>query len=156
MLSENPKSHDCKVKESKERGVYVENLTTVPLKNTDDFVGAYDFILRNINSKENSVAKKSNKASKIMIFNIETCNFDEEGLKESFLSKLYLCDMMASNKSGKDHHSHSASIGSYPTPSSARDSERSANGSFPHIVQALTDRKSKFIPYKDSKFTRLM
>lgn len=37
-----------------------------------------------------------------MTFNIETCSFDYEGLKESQVSKLYLCDMMCSNKQA--HH----------------------------------------------------
>lgn len=58
MLSNCSKSTDCKIKESKDRGVYVENLTTFPLKSTEDFVSAYDFILRKIQDREQAVPKK--------------------------------------------------------------------------------------------------
>jgi len=127
-------------------GVVLEDVTLVPIKSLHDF---YEMFKK---ARKNSSQIQSPYKYDVLILTIETCSFDEEGLGEPIVSRLYFADMANSQKS-KPNNLWKEELGPGEKP-------HNRNGSrippLNMVILSLTDGLRAHIPYRDSKFTHLL
>jgi kinesin family member 5 len=100
-----------------------------------------------LNRKMNTtnMNEQSSRSHSIFILTVTSCNTLNNIKKQG---KLYLVDLAGSEKVSK-----TGAVGETLKEAQAINQSLSALG---NVINALTDTKSKFIPYRDSKLTRIL
>ncbi|EDV29475.1 uncharacterized protein TRIADDRAFT_1085, partial [Trichoplax adhaerens] len=136
--------NNLEVKEHPEKGVYVKDLLSIPVYSTIDMER-----LMNIGGKNRSVGATlmnadSSRSHSIFTISLEMC---VKG-KITQTGKLNLVDL-----AGSERQSKTGASGSRLKEATKINLSLSALG---NVISALVDGKSKHIPYRDSKLTRLL
>ena len=100
LLNENNSVKSLDLRESKKRGVYVENLNEVPVKSVSD---AMSIIKRGISSRrvaETRMNRESSRSHCVFTFVLETCETVPEspGLTRTTTSRFHLIDLAGSER----------------------------------------------------------
>ncbi|RDD45025.1 Kinesin-like protein KIF17 [Trichoplax sp. H2] len=140
--------NNLEVKEHPEKGVYVKDLLSIPVYSTIDMER-----LMNIGGKNRSVGATlmnadSSRSHSIFTISLEMCVKDDDGDEHLRAGKLNLVDL-----AGSERQSKTGASGSRLKEATKINLSLSALG---NVISALVDGKSKHIPYRDSKLTRLL
>ncbi|RKP12964.1 kinesin heavy chain [Piptocephalis cylindrospora] len=140
-----PANNNLAVHEDKSRGVYVKNLTEIYVSSIEEVYkvlqrggGARMVAYTNMNAE-------SSRSHSIFQISISQKNTDTGAIKNG---RLYLVDLAGSEKVGK-----TGASGQTLEEAKKINKSLSALGM---VINALTDGKSKYIPYRDSKLTRIL
>ncbi|XP_026204327.1 kinesin-like protein KIF17 isoform X3 [Anabas testudineus] len=147
LLGNNTKQR-LELKEHPERGVYVQYLSM----HTVHSVGECERIILQ-GWKNRAVAytlmnKDSSRSHSIFSIHLEICSTDEAGQDHLRAGKLNLVDL-----AGSERQSKTGATGERLREATKINLSLSALG---NVISALVDGRSKYIPYRDSKLTRLL
>ncbi|XP_030634155.1 kinesin-like protein KIF17 [Chanos chanos] len=136
------------LKEHPERGIYVRDLSM----HTVHSVGECEHIMEQ-GWKNRSVGytlmnKDSSRSHSIFTIHLEICNTDAAGKDHLRAGKLNLVDL-----AGSERQSKTGATGDRLREATKINLSLSALG---NVISALVDGRSKHIPYRDSKLTRLL
>ncbi|XP_026162837.1 kinesin-like protein KIF17 isoform X2 [Mastacembelus armatus] len=136
------------LKEHPERGVYVRDLSM----HTVHTVGECERIIeqgwRNRAVGYTLMNKDSSRSHSIFTIHLEICNTDAGGQVHLRAGKLNLVDL-----AGSERQSKTGASGERLREATKINLSLSALG---NVISALVDGRSKYIPYRDSKLTRLL
>jgi len=136
------------LKEHPEKGVYVSNLTWNECKQLSDCEKLMDRGNQNRSTGATLMNADSSRSHSIFSIQVEMCEKDNEGEEHYRAGKLNLVDLAGSERQGK-----TGATGDRLKEATKINLSLSALG---NVISALVDGKSKHIPYRDSKLTRLL
>ncbi|XP_042365146.1 kinesin-like protein KIF17 [Plectropomus leopardus] len=144
----NDTKHKLELKEHPERGVYVRDLSM----HTVHSVGECERIIEqgwgNRAVGYTLMNKDSSRSHSIFTIHLEICNTDAAGQDHLRAGKLNLVDL-----AGSERQSKTGATGERLREATKINLSLSALG---NVISALVDGRSKYIPYRDSKLTRLL
>eukprot|EP00455_Lapot_gusevi_P025171 TRINITY_DN2641_c0_g2_i1.p1 TRINITY_DN2641_c0_g2~~TRINITY_DN2641_c0_g2_i1.p1 ORF type:complete len:781 (-),score=158.43 TRINITY_DN2641_c0_g2_i1:50-2308(-) len=136
------------VKESKDKGIFVKDLSMYVVKNVKEI----EKVLRKGQKSRSVGATKMNPGSSrshsIFTIFIETCETDDSGQNRYRAGKLNLVDLAGSERQKK-----TGAEGDRLQEAKAINLSLSALG---NVIKALVSGKAKHVPFRDSKLTRLL
>lgn len=141
--------HSCpEIKEHPETGVYVKNLTSVAVKNMTEMERLWNAGNGNKDRWITHMSMQSSRVHYIFTVTVECCEVNDDGEKHVRVGRLNLVDMAGSERQSKTEANEaklkeatSISLSISPLGS---------------VISALIDEKSKYVPYRNSKLTRLL
>ncbi|XP_037078104.1 osmotic avoidance abnormal protein 3-like isoform X2 [Pollicipes pollicipes] len=138
------------LKEHPEKGVYVQDLTKHPVANTRECEKLMEKGWKNRSTGATLMNKDSSRSHSIFTIFIEMITPSKKpGAKDNIRAgKLNLVDLAGSERQGK-----TGATGERLKEATKINLSLSALG---NVISALVDGKSKHIPYRDSKLTRLL
>ena len=143
---------DCKktnlqVKEDKIKGLYVQDATEVYVNSTDEMMAVMNAGSQNRVVAATRMNATSSRSHSIFLVTVQQKNTKTDATK---LGKLFCCDLAGSEKIAKTE-----AEGQTLEEAKMINKSLSALG---NVINALTEQKSKgnFIPYRDSKLTRIL
>ncbi|XP_070199882.1 osmotic avoidance abnormal protein 3-like isoform X2 [Littorina saxatilis] len=136
------------LKEHPEKGVYVAGLSMHPVHNVVDCNHIMEKGWKNRATGATLMNADSSRSHSIFTIFMEMSNNDEEGEEHIRAGKLNLVDLAGSERQGK-----TGATGDRLKEATKINLSLSALG---NVISALVDGKSKHIPYRDSKLTRLL
>lgn len=136
---ENPK-----IMQDKDKGLWVMGCTEVPIETTEEAMEHIDFAMRNRATAHTKMNMNSSRSHALLIVLLE--KFDRSKGIRSF-SQLYLVDLAGSERVTK---SEVTSVNLLEAGSINRSLLTLGN-----VIEALVEKKS-YIPFRDSKLTRLL
>eukprot|EP00826_Nyctotherus_ovalis_P022017 TRINITY_DN17208_c0_g1_i3.p1 TRINITY_DN17208_c0_g1~~TRINITY_DN17208_c0_g1_i3.p1 ORF type:complete len:716 (-),score=267.91 TRINITY_DN17208_c0_g1_i3:108-2255(-) len=140
-----PSKDNLSVREERIRGVFVENLTEVSIGTAEDI---YKLMKRGNNNRAVGVTNmnaQSSRSHSILTLRITMNDTENFSCKTG---KVYLVDLAGSEVVGK-----TGATGK--TLEEAKNINKSLTV-LGRVINALTDGKSEYIPYRDSKLTRIL
>ena len=148
LLGQN-KDEKLDVKEDPDKGIYVKNLTTVVVKEASEIEKAMVAGSKNRKVGATAMNKDSSRSHSIFTLYIEMSEMDEKtGEQRIKAGKMHLVDLAGSERQAKTQ-----ATGDRLKEAQKINLSLSALG---NVISALVDGKSKHIPYRDSKLTRLL
>lgn len=143
----NPKQTNLQVKDDKTRGLYVQDATEVYVSSTDEMMDVMNAGSQNRVVAATRMNATSSRSHSIFLVTVHQKNVKTDASK---LGKLYCCDLAGSEKVEKTE-----AAGQTLEEAKMINKSLSALG---NVINALTESKSKnsFIPYRDSKLTRIL
>ncbi|CAD5117991.1 DgyrCDS6732 [Dimorphilus gyrociliatus] len=136
------------LKEHPEKGVYVAGLSLHPCKSVIDCQKIMEKGWDNRSVGATLMNKDSSRSHSIFTIHLERSEVDESGEEHIRAGKLNLVDLAGSERQGK-----TGATGDRLKEATKINLSLSALG---NVISALVDGKSKHIPYRDSKLTRLL
>lgn len=136
------------LKEHPERGVYVQSLSMHPCKNVADCERVMEKGWKNRSTGSTLMNDESSRSHSIFSIHLERCDKNSNGEDHIRAAKLNLVDLAGSERQAK-----SGATGDRLKEATKINLSLSALG---NVISALVDGKSKHIPYRDSKLTRLL
>ncbi|KAL8572768.1 hypothetical protein ACOMHN_030350 [Nucella lapillus] len=136
------------LKEHPEKGVYVSGLTMHPVHNVVDCSHIMDKGWKNRSVGATLMNADSSRSHSIFTIFMEMSSDDESGEEHIRAGKLNLVDLAGSERLAK-----TGATGDRLKEATKINLSLSALG---NVISALVDGKSKHIPYRDSKLTRLL
>ncbi len=138
------------VKEDPKKGIYVKDLTNVITKSIPEIEKAMDAGNKNRKTGETAMNKESSRSHSIFTIYIERADEPTDGTTKQKIKagKLHLVDLAGSERQSKTH-----AEGDRLKEAQKINLSLSALG---NVISALVDGKSKHIPYRDSKLTRML
>lgn len=138
------------VREDKKKGIYVEDLTQVITKSIPEIERAMDAGNQNRKTGETAMNKQSSRSHSIFTIYLERSDEVDDGTGKPKIraGKLHLVDLAGSERQSKTH-----AEGDRLKEAQKINLSLSALG---NVITALVDGKSKHIPFRDSKLTRLL
>nr|GAT53202.1 kinesin heavy chain [Mycena chlorophos] len=140
-----PQNDNLQVHEEKNRGVYVKNLSDYYVSSARE---VYEIMRTGGNARivsSTNMNAESSRSHSIFVISINQRN-TETGAQKT--GNLYLVDLAGSEKVGK-----TGASGQLLEEAKKINKSLSALGM---VINALTDPKVKFVPYRDSKLTRIL
>lgn len=136
------------VKEDPDKGIFVKDLTNRVVNTVPEIEGEMD--KGNACRKVGATAMNagSSRSHSIFTMYVETQEIDENGDEKFRVGKLNLVDL-----AGSERQSKTKATGDRLKEAQKINLSLSALG---NVISALVDGKSKHIPYRDSKLTRLL
>ncbi|XP_075047064.1 kinesin-like protein KIF17 [Mixophyes fleayi] len=147
LLGEDTKQK-LELKEHPDKGVHVKALSLHTVHSVAECEKIMDTGWRNRSVGYTLMNKDSSRSHSIFIINIEICTTDENGEDHLRAGKLNLVDL-----AGSERQSKTGATGERLKEATKINLSLSALG---NVISALVDGKSKHIPYRDSKLTRLL
>jgi kinesin family member 17 len=143
-------NHDEKheIKEDPDRGIYVKNLSTVIIKDVREVETQMNLGMNRRQVGATKMNATSSRSHSIFTLFIEMSEKDETGEEKFKAGKLNLVDL-----AGSERQSKTEATGDRLKEAQKINLSLSALG---NVISALVDGKSKHIPYRDSKLTRLL
>ncbi|KAJ9060783.1 hypothetical protein DSO57_1027176 [Entomophthora muscae] len=141
----NPVQDNLPIHEDKVNGVYVKGVTEVYVASVDE---VYEVLNRGSSNRVVAFTKmnaESSRSHSLFIINVEQKNLTDGSQKRG---RMFLVDLAGSEKVGK-----TGASGQTLEEAKKINKSLSALGM---VINALTDGKSKHVPYRDSKLTRLL
>lgn len=136
------------LKESPDTGVYIKGLTSKVVKSVEEI----NAVLRQGNKNRSIGATLMNQGSSrshaVFCVVIESQSVDEAGMEHIRVGKLNLVDL-----AGSERQSKTGATGERLKEATKINQSLSALG---NVISALVDGKSRHIPYRDSKLTRIL
>ena len=142
------RNESLKIKEDPDRGIYVQDLTQVICKSVPDLQRLLDAGCKNRKTGETAMNKDSSRSHSIFTIYIETSETGPTGETTFKVGKMNLVDLAGSERQSKTH-----ATGERLKEANQINLSLSALG---NVISALVDGKSKHIPYRTSKLTRLL
>ena len=142
------KETSLKVKEDPDRGIYVEDLTQVIVKSVPELERLLDAGVKNRKTGETAMNKDSSRSHSIFTIYIETSEQGPTGDTVFKVGKLNLVDLAGSERQSKTN-----ATGERLKEANQINLSLSALG---NVISALVDGKSKHVPFRTSKLTRLL
>lgn len=143
------KESQCKleIKEHPDKGLYVKGLSSVAVDSYDDMENIFESGSKHRSVGATLLNADSSRSHSIFIVDLEVCvqNEDEEFYRRG---KLNLVDL-----AGSERQSKSGATGERLREATKINLSLSVLG---NVISSLVDGKSKHIPYRDSKLTRLL
>ena len=136
---------NLQIHESKEKGIYIENLSEYYVSNEQELLDYVKIGNQNRTIASTNMNDTSSRSHSIVILSISQRNVVDNGVKNG---KLYLVDLAGSEKVGK-----TGAEGITLEEAKMINKSLSALGM---VINSLTDGKSFHIPYRDSKLTRIL
>ncbi|XP_060578330.1 kinesin-like protein KIF17 isoform X2 [Ruditapes philippinarum] len=134
--------------EHPEKGVYVNGLSTHPVHSVVECNKIMEKGWKNRSTGATLMNADSSRSHSIFSIMLEMMSADEEGEEHIRAGKLNLVDLAGSERQAK-----TGATGSRLKEATKINLSLSALG---NVISALVDGKSKHIPYRDSKLTRLL
>eukprot|EP00768_Dysnectes_brevis_P004157 gnl/Dysnectes_brevis/2965_a3651_892.p1 GENE.gnl/Dysnectes_brevis/2965_a3651_892~~gnl/Dysnectes_brevis/2965_a3651_892.p1 ORF type:complete len:859 (+),score=247.66 gnl/Dysnectes_brevis/2965_a3651_892:59-2635(+) len=144
LLLRGPGHEDLKIRESPQRGVYIEAAVETPVYDMDGIITVLNIGEGNRSVSSTKMNAVSSRSHSILIIMVEQRRRD--GGKKT--GKLCLVDLAGSEKVGK-----TGATGDRLKEAQNINGSLSALG---NCINALTDPKQTHVPYRDSKLTRLL
>jgi len=141
----------CQLKETSDRGVYVNGLTTFVVKSSAEMRKILEVGKKNRSVGATAMNADSSRSHSIFTVTVETSETNPgEPASEARIKvgKLNLVDLAGSERQSKTH-----AVGDRLKEATKINLSLSALG---NVISALVDGKSTHIPYRDSKLTRLL
>ena len=138
------------IRENKKKGVYVNNLSEWEIPNKEEI---YKLLEKGENNRVKGAMKQNNNSSRshaIFSIIIEQVNYNE-GERQMRTGKLNLVDLAGSERAHSNGITGMLEI--RMEESKKINKSLSALG---NVIMALSDNKSKYVPFRDSKLTRLL
>eukprot|EP00033_Pygsuia_biforma_P002681 GCRY01002962.1.p1 GENE.GCRY01002962.1~~GCRY01002962.1.p1 ORF type:complete len:710 (-),score=213.57 GCRY01002962.1:424-2553(-) len=144
----NPSGKDLKVREHPKLGVYVEHLAELVVKSHQDVMRLMDqgnHIRAVASTNMNDTSSRSHS-----VFTVKIAAKDEDNEHGGYHAKINLVDL-----AGSERQASTGATGDRLKEGAAINKSLSALG---NVINALADpkKKAKFIPYRDSKLTRIL
>ncbi|XP_056591669.1 kinesin-like protein KIF17 isoform X2 [Triplophysa dalaica] len=136
------------LKEHPERGVYVRDLSMHTVHSVGECERIMEQGWRNRSVGYTLMNKDSSRSHSIFAIHLEICNKDAAGEEHLRAGKLNLVDL-----AGSERQSKTGATGDRLQEATKINLSLSALG---NVISALVDGRSKHIPYRDSKLTRLL
>ncbi|XP_065096888.1 kinesin-like protein KIF17 [Paramisgurnus dabryanus] len=136
------------LKEHPEHGVYVRDLSMQTVHSVGECERIMDQGWRNRSVGYTLMNKDSSRSHSIFTIHLEICNIDASGEEHLRAGKLNLVDL-----AGSERQSKTGATGDRLQEATKINLSLSALG---NVISALVDGRSKHIPYRDSKLTRLL
>ncbi|XP_067655416.1 osmotic avoidance abnormal protein 3-like [Haliotis asinina] len=136
------------LKEHPEKGVYVNNLSMHPVHNVTECERIMEKGWKNRSTGSTLMNADSSRSHSIFTILMEMATTDDEGEEHIRAGKLNLVDLAGSERQAK-----TGATGDRLKEATKINLSLSALG---NVISALVDGKSKHIPYRDSKLTRLL
>ncbi|XP_069388640.1 kinesin-like protein KIF17 isoform X2 [Paralichthys olivaceus] len=136
------------LKEHPERGVYVRDLSMHTVHNVGECERIIEQGWRNRAVGYTLMNKDSSRSHSIFTIHLEICNTDAAGQDHLRAGKLNLVDL-----AGSERQSKTGATGERLREATKINLSLSALG---NVISALVDGRSRYIPYRDSKLTRLL
>ncbi|XP_030850890.1 kinesin-like protein KIF17 isoform X2 [Strongylocentrotus purpuratus] len=136
------------LKEHPDKGVYVKELTMHIVHNRRECEQIMELGWKNRSTGATLMNADSSRSHSIFTIHIEMCEVDDTGEDHIRAGKLNLVDLAGSERQGK-----TGATGDRLKEATKINLSLSALG---NVISALVDGKSKHIPYRDSKLTRLL
>ena len=135
---------NLQVKEDKARGIYIHDATEVYVSSPGEMMAVMQTGAQNRSIASTRMNEKSSRSHSIFIVHVEQKDIDSGSRRNG---KLHFVDLAGSEKIGKTHVS-----GQQLEEAKMINKSLSALGM---VINALTERQA-FVPYRDSKLTRLL
>ncbi|XP_027135593.1 kinesin-like protein KIF17 isoform X2 [Larimichthys crocea] len=136
------------LKEHPERGVYVRYLSMHTVHSVGECERIIEQGWKNRAVGYTLMNKDSSRSHSIFSIHLEICNTDADGHDHLRAGKLNLVDL-----AGSERQSKTGATGERLREATKINLSLSALG---NVISALVDGRSKYIPYRDSKLTRLL
>ncbi|XP_074527542.1 kinesin-like protein KIF17 [Halichoeres trimaculatus] len=136
------------LKEHPERGVYVRDLSMHTVHSVGECERIIEQGWRNRAVGYTLMNKDSSRSHSIFTIHLEICSTDSVGQDHIRAGKLNLVDL-----AGSERQSKTGATGERLREATKINLSLSALG---NVISALVDGRSKYIPYRDSKLTRLL
>ncbi|KAI4877677.1 hypothetical protein NFI96_021216, partial [Prochilodus magdalenae] len=136
------------LKEHPEQGVYVRDLSMHTVHSVGECERIMELGWRNRSVGYTLMNKDSSRSHSIFTIHLEICNTDASGEDHLRAGKLNLVDL-----AGSERQSKTGATGERLQEATKINLSLSALG---NVISALVDGRSKHIPYRDSKLTRLL
>ncbi|KAM9814306.1 kinesin-like protein KIF17 [Neosynchiropus ocellatus] len=136
------------VKEHPEKGVYVRDLSMHTVHSVGECERIIDQGWKNRAVGYTLMNKESSRSHSIFTIHLEICRTDPAGQDHLRAGKLNLVDL-----AGSERQSKTGASGERLREATKINLSLSALG---NVISALVDGRSKYIPYRDSKLTRLL
>uniref|UniRef100_A0A8C6V3S6 Kinesin-like protein n=1 Tax=Neogobius melanostomus TaxID=47308 RepID=A0A8C6V3S6_9GOBI len=136
------------LKEHPERGVYARDLSMHTVHSVGECEAVLEQGWRNRAVAYTLMNKDSSRSHSIFTIHLEICSTDENGHSHLRAGKLNLVDL-----AGSERQSKTGATGERLREATKINLSLSALG---NVISALVDGRSKYIPYRDSKLTRLL
>ena len=148
-MGEKKEDSNLDVKEDPDKGIYVKGLTQVITKSVEEINKCMTAGGKNRKVGETAMNKDSSRSHSIFSIYVETCEDDPQtGEQRIRAGKMHLVDL-----AGSERQSKTQATGDRLKEAQKINLSLSALG---NVISALVDGKSKHIPYRDSKLTRLL
>ncbi|CAB4017681.1 kinesin KIF17, partial [Paramuricea clavata] len=147
LLGKNHKSR-LELKEHPDMGVYVKDLTMIPVHDVKDCEKVMGMGNKNRSVGSTLMNADSSRSHSIFTIKLEMEDTDSNGEEHIRAGKLNLVDLAGSERQAK-----TGASGDRLKEATKINLSLSALG---NVISALVDGKSKHIPYRDSKLTRLL
>eukprot|EP01087_Luapelamoeba_hula_P008087 TRINITY_DN2008_c0_g1_i2.p1 TRINITY_DN2008_c0_g1~~TRINITY_DN2008_c0_g1_i2.p1 ORF type:complete len:485 (-),score=96.29 TRINITY_DN2008_c0_g1_i2:112-1566(-) len=141
----NPTKSDLKIRENRDKSVYIEGVTEAYVTCGDDVVRLMDEGSGNRKVAATNMNDVSSRSHSVFVLMVQQKDLSNGS---TMAATLYLVDLAGSEKVGK-----TGASGQVLDEAKGINKSLSALG---NVINALTDGKSKHIPYRDSKLTRLL
>jgi Kinesin motor domain len=144
----NPKNNKLEIKERTDTGIYVKSLQSFVTKDVGELNRLMAYGNKNRSVGSTLMNEHSSRSHSIFTITIEASEKDDQGTEHIRAGKLHLVDL-----AGSERQSKTGASGDRLKEATKINLSLSALG---NIISALVDGKSKHIPYRDSKLTRLL
>ncbi len=150
LLAKDPKtSAKCEIKEDAQKGVFVKGLTDVVVENEDQIFTQIEKGIKLRTVAATNMNEQSSRSHSIFTIVVEMSTKDPVSGKDMLrVGKLNLVDLAGSERQKK-----TGATGDTLKEGAKINLSLSALG---NVISALSEGKSKHIPYRDSKLTRLL
>ena len=142
-------SRKLALKEDPQKGIFVKDLTNTICSTVEEIDSIMQTGSQNRHTGETKMNKDSSRSHSIFTIYIEMAELSEDGENQKIRAgKLNLVDL-----AGSERQSKTGATGDRLNEANKINLSLSALG---NVISALVDGKSKHIPYRDSKLTRLL
>lgn len=132
----------------KDTGVYVKDLSTFVVKNPDDMMKIFQEGNLNRHVGKTNMNEHSSRSHSVFTITIESSEVNELGEVKVKVGKLNIVDL-----AGSERQSKTGATGERLKEASKINLSLST---LCHVISSLTDPKCTYIPYRDSKLTRIL
>lgn len=132
----------------KEGTVYVKDLSTFVVKSPDDMMDVYNEGTVNRHVRATNMNDTSSRSHSIFTITIESSSIGPDGKPHIKVGKLNIVDLAGSERLDK--------TGAQGEGAKEGIKINLSLSTLCHVISSLTDPKCTFVPYRDSKLTRLL
>jgi len=147
LLSKNPKQK-LELKDHPDGGVFVKDLSNMIVKGVTDLQNVMDMGQKNRSVASTFMNNESSRSHSIFTITVEILEKGSDGEDHIRVGKMNMVDL-----AGSERQSKTGATGETLKEATKINMSLSALG---NVISALVDSKTSFIPYRDSKLTRLL
>jgi len=147
LLSKNPKQK-LELKDHPEGGVFVKDLTNMIVKGAPDLQQVMEVGQKNRSVASTLMNNESSRSHSIFTITVEILEQGIDGQDHIRVGKMNMVDL-----AGSERQSKTGATGDTLKEATKINMSLSALG---NVISALVDSKTSFVPYRDSKLTRLL
>ena len=145
LMSKKPQKLELK---DKDTGVYVKDLSTFVVKNPHDMTKVFDEGSMNRHVGATNMNEHSSRSHSVFTIIVESSVVDKDGEAHVKVGKLNIVDL-----AGSERQSKTGATGDRLKEATKINLSLST---LCHVISSLTDPKCTYIPYRDSRLTRIL